>query len=198
MINLLPPIRRQEISYARKNFWLVRLCVIFLVIILGVAGLTGLGIIYLNNSTHSYQDQITHATESLNNQQLDRVEKQADEISNNIKLATDVLSRQVLFSKLIRQIGSAMPTNTSLSDLKITKGENGITLTADASDYDAATQVQVNLADPKNKIFSKADIVSINCNNATGRYPCTVVVRALFGDNASYLFIPPKTKKAAS
>lgn len=198
MINLLPNDRRQEISYARKNFWLLRLCGIFLLVIMGVGGLTAVGTLYINSSERSYRDQIAHTSDSLNNQQLDRVQKQAEEISGNIKLATDVLSRQVLFSKLIRQIGAAMPKNTSLSDLKITRGETGITLTASAADYEASTQVQVNLADPNNKIFSKADIVSINCDKAGSRYPCTVVVRALFGDNASYLFIPPAGKKAGS
>ena len=152
------------------------------------------GILYLQSSERSFQTQITNTSQSLNNQQLDTVQKQAEEISGNIKLTTDVLSRQVLFSKLLRQIGAAMPSNTSLSDLKINKGEKGISLTASAVDYDAATQVQVNLADPKNKIFSKADIVSINCDKSGSKYPCTVVVRALFGDNASYLFITPKTK----
>lgn len=194
MINLLPYERRNEIGFARKNFWLLRLCGIFAVVIVGVGVITMSGILYLQSSERSFQTQITNTSQSLNNQQLDTVQKQAEEISGNIKLTTDVLSRQVLFSKLLRQIGAAMPSNTSLSDLKINKGEKGISLTASAVDYDAATQVQVNLADPKNKIFSKADIVSINCDKSGSKYPCTVVVRALFGDNASYLFITPKTK----
>lgn len=198
MINLLPFERRNEVSFARKNFWLLKLCGIFTVVIGGVGILTALGILYLKSSERSYQNQITNTSQSLRNQRLDTVQKQAEEISGNIKLATDVLSRQVLFSKLLQQIGAAMPSNTSLSDLKITKGEKGISLTASAIDYDAATQVQVNLADPKNKIFSKADIVSINCDKSGSKYPCTIMVRALFGDDASYLFITPSTKKAKS
>ncbi len=194
MINLLPHERRSEIGFARKNFWLLKLCGIFALVIIGVGVITMSGILYLRSSERSFQQQISSTSQSLNNQQLDTVQKQAEEISGNIKLTTDVLSRQVLFSKLLRQIGAAMPSNTSLSDLKINKGEKGISLTASAVDYDAATQVQVNLADPKNKIFSKADIVSINCDKTGSKYPCTVVVRALFGDNASYLFITPKAK----
>ena len=191
MINLLPYNRRQEISYARKNFWLLKLCAVFGVISLGVGVITGVGVWFLHHSEHAYQAQITQTTAALEAQHLDDVQKKADEISGNITLATNVLSRQVLFSKLLQQIGAAMPANTSLNDLKITKGESGLTLTAVAVDYEAATQVQVNLADPKNKIFSKADIVSINCDKAGAKYPCTIVVRALFGDNAEYLFIRP-------
>jgi hypothetical protein len=55
--------------------------------------------------------------------------------------------------------------------------------------------VQVNLADPTNKIFSKADIVSITCSSSNALsplYPCTVNVRALFVTNNPFLFINSK------
>lgn len=196
MINLLAPTVKTDIAYARKNNELLRYCLLMLAIIGGMAVITLAGVLYMSSSKRAYQAQVDQTRSSLQSQQLEAVQKQAEEISGNIKLTTDVLSRQILFSKLLRQIGAAMPANTSLSDLKITKGETGITLTAVASSYDSATQVQVNLADPANTIFKKADIVSINCDQLTQKYPCTVVIRALFGDNSSYLFIKPK--KAAS
>ena len=195
MINLLPYDRRKEISYARKNFWLLKLCAVFGAVVLGIGLITGLGVWYLQRSERANQAQIDQTSAALKAQKLDDVQKKADEISGNITLATNVLSKQVLFSKLLQQIGAAMPANTSLNDLKITKGESGLTLSAVAVDYESATQVQVNLADPKNKIFSKADIVSINCDKAGSKYPCTIVVRALFGDNAPYLFIRPAKVK---
>jgi hypothetical protein len=101
-----------------------------------------------------------------------------------------VLSGEVLFSKLLKQLGTLTPPNTSLSALTITQGTTGIDITANTADYNTATQLQVNLADPNNKIFSKADIVGINCSsNDAGRYPCTVNIRALLADNNPFLFI---------
>ena len=83
-----------------------------------------------------------------------------------------------------------MPPGSSLTGLNIAQVTGGIDITAGASDYNTASQVQVNLADPNNKIFSKADIVGINCaSGSSGSYPCTVTIRALFAANNPYLFI---------
>lgn len=83
-----------------------------------------------------------------------------------------------------------MPSGTALTSLSISKVQGGLDLNAKAKDYQSGTQVQVNLSDPKNKIFSKADIVSISCNNgsADASYPCTVTIRALFSKDNTFLF----------
>ena len=69
-----------------------------------------------------------------------------------------------------------------------------MTITAAAKDITSATQLQVNLQDPKNKIFEKADIENINCGTADlkKRLPCTVQIRALFNKNSPYFYITPK------
>lgn len=196
MINLLPPTDKDNLIYARKNTRLLHYCSLAVVVIFGMALLTGIGIMYMNSSKNALAQQAERTKTSLREQNLESVQKQTDEISSNIKLATDVLSRQVLFSKLIKQIGAVMPANTILSDLKFSTNESGITLTAIANNYTSASQVQVNLADPSNKLFKKADIIGINCNSGNDpRYPCTISVRALFGDNKSYLFINPSGDK---
>ncbi len=102
-----------------------------------------------------------------------------------------VLSREVLFSKLLTQIAAVTPTNTSLTDLSISNVAGSLDITAISSDYQSATQLQVNLEDPRNKIFSKADIQNITCNpDATDpRYPCSVRIKALFSDDNPFLFI---------
>jgi len=161
-----------------------------------MACLATAGIWYIRSTQNNFASQVAKSKESIKSRQLESVQKRAEEISGDIKLTTDVLSKEVLFSKLLRQIGSVMPANTSLSDLKINTADSAIALTAVASNYNTASQVQINLSDPKNAIFAKADIVGITCDKVDGRYPCTVTIRALFGDNKSYLFInPSKAKK---
>ncbi len=198
MINLLPAEIKSDIAYARKNATLLKFCVLLLLVIVGMALITVAGLFYMNQSKSLYNKQIKTAQEEIKNQKLETVQKQAEDISNNLKLTTQVLSREVLFSKLIKQIGAAMPPNTALSDLKIGKTEGGIDLTAVASDYNTGSQIQINLSDPANKIFDKADILNITCTsgNTDPRYPCTVTIRARFGTNNGFLFISPNGVKS--
>lgn len=195
MINLLPPSTKEDVALARKNVKLLKLNTVMVLIITGIFIISIAGLFYMDLSKRSYIQQNERSKSLIESQNLGELEKQIEDISGNIKLTTDVLSRQILFSKLIRQIGAAMPANTSLSGLNIDKDDAGVSLTAIASSYDTASQIQVNLSDPKNKIFDKADIININCNNVgIQKYPCDITLRARFGDNNSFKFIDPKAK----
>lgn len=199
MINLLASNAKQDLMYARRNTLLLRWCFVVILIIGGIVLITLAGLFYIKQSQKQYTDQVTRTQTQLKEQNLDSTQKKVESISNNLKLTTQVLSREVLFSKLLKQIGSAMPTNTSLTDLKIGKTEGAIDLSAVASDYNAATQVQVNLQDPANKIFDKADILNIACNSTNtldSRYPCTVNIRARFGKNNNFFLINPSGVKS--
>jgi len=191
MINLLPPDIKQSYRYAHHNHSLVRWVIMFSVGLVGVLAISAAGIIYLQQTSETYTKQINSTNESLKKQNLDTVQKQVSDISSNLKLVVQVLSREVLFSKLLKQLGAVTPSNTILTNLSIVQTTGGIDITAKTTDYVAATQLQVNLQDPKNKIFSKADIVSINCSDPDPKaaYPCTVTLRALFSDNNPFLFI---------
>ncbi len=206
MINLLPPAMREDIIYARRNTKLVRYCVALLIVIVGIFGIVFVGQLYINQASKSYAAQVTQTEEQLKLQKLEETQKRVEGISGSVKLAVQVLSRQVLFSSLIKQIGSAIPQGAVLTGLSINKPQGGIDLTAAARDYDTATQVQLNLQDPQNKIFDKADIINVQCNpsaansintntgqpNATqidGDYPCKISIRALFSKDNPFLFI---------
>jgi len=191
MINLLPSETKQAYQYARRNRTLVRWSTACLFTLIGGALLAGGGYLYLNRSIDSTTQQIASTNKQLQDQKLSSVQKQVTDISNNLKLAVQVLSQEVLFSKLLRQLASVTPSNASLTNLAITQAQGGVDITAQTANYDAATQLQVNLADPKNQIFSKADIVAITCssNGTNSKYPCTVTLRALFADNNPFLFI---------
>jgi Tfp pilus assembly protein PilN len=189
MINLLPPSTKEGILYARRNSQLRRYCLLIVLVMLGIAVIAVAGGWHISRTQASYEQQLAQSKSVIENRKLGSVQEEAETIAENIKLTINVLSKEVLFSKLLKQIGSVMPANTSLNDLKIDTDESAITLSALAQDYSTATQIQVNLSDPANKIFKSADIISINCDNTDQRYPCTVSLRALFGDNKSYLFV---------
>lgn len=197
MINLLPPNLKEEYHYARRNTSLVRWLALFGLGLVGLGLLSVAGLIYLQQAANSAAAQVTAAEDSLRSQNQKQVESEVKDISNSLKLAVQVLSNEVLFSKLLKQLAVVTPNNASLSNLSITQLTGGVDITAKTTDYAAATQLQVNLADPANQIFESADIVSISCAASSGadvqsQYPCTVVIRALFVTNNPFLFINNK------
>jgi Tfp pilus assembly protein PilN len=193
MINLLPPETKSSIHYARRNSVLLRWLIWLSAGIMGIVLVAAGGMVFLNQAVHENQVLVTNTQSQLKSQNLNGVTKQVSAITNNLKLMVTVLGKEVLFSELLRQVATAMPKGAVLTDLNITGVQGGINLEAATVDYNTATQIQVNLQDPNNKIFSKADIVSIQCTTGgTGIasvYPCKAEYRAQFVTNNPYLFI---------
>ncbi len=200
MINLLPTDYREDIFYARKNTILIKWLVVLVISSLGVALIIVSGLLYTRHLAQVQSKENSAKLESLKSQNIDEVNKELATISDNIKLTLQVLSKEVLFSKLIKQIGSILPANTALDGLTIESIEGGLTLKASAQDVESATQLQLNLEDKNNGIFEKADIDNISCKTeSSGGYPCTVLIRAVFKkQNNPYLFIDPKYAPKAS
>jgi Tfp pilus assembly protein PilN len=197
MINLLPPQLKQDYFYARRNSSLRKVVGMFGAGLAGMILLVAVGIVYLNSTAQTFKVNAANTEQSLTAQKQTEVEAQVTDISNSLKLAVQVLSKEVLFSQLLKQLGTTIPAHANLTGLSISDISGGVDITARATDYNTATQLQVNLADPKNKIFAKADIVSVTCAAPTTgatKYPCTIVVRALFVKDNPFLFINSKAK----
>jgi Tfp pilus assembly protein PilN len=201
MINLLPPDTKESYRYARRNRILLHWISYISVCLAIAAGLVGGGYLYLRTQVNGNQRIVDTANQQLQSQNLTGVQKQVSTISGNLKLAVQVLSKEILFSDLLKQLASVTPNDAVLTNLAIAQTQGGVDITAQTANYDAATQLQVNLADPKNQIFSKADLVSINCTSGgsgdtlNSKYPCTVTLRALFATNNPFLFINSGAKK---
>jgi Tfp pilus assembly protein PilN len=199
VINLIPPDVKQNIVYARHNSILRRWIGVFIASIVGVGIITVFGVFYMNQSVSSLTADNAKTKQDLEKQKINDVQKQVQDISNTLTLTVQVLSREILFSSLIKQITKAIPDGSILTGLEISQVQGGIDLNFVAKDYNTATQIQVNLQDPSNKIFDKSDIISITCSKTGGStvagYPCTVPIRALFSKNNPYLFINSGAKK---
>lgn len=192
MINLLPTGVRENVAYARRNTKLFKWVSALACFIAGVGLIVALGMFYMDSSIRNLSTQLEQTKAELEAKNLEDTQTRVDEISGSLKLAVQVLSREILFSELIKQIGAVIPAKASLTDLQIAKVEGAIDLKAVASDYNTATQVQVNLQDPNNKIFDTADIINITCNSSGAtdpRYPCTTNIRARFASKNPFLFI---------
>lgn len=194
MINLLPPPIKSSYDYARRNVTLSHWIIAFLIALLGLLAIGTTGLIYMQHLADTYAAEINSSQNSLKLQKLAQTQTKAQDISNSLKLAVQVLSQEVLFSKLLQQLATVTPSNASLSSLTIGQTTGALDITAQTTNYAAATQLQANLTDPANRIFSKADLVSVTCGGTTQaatntKYPCTVTIRALFAEHNPFLFI---------
>lgn len=197
MLNLLPDENKKAYKYAKANVKISEWIAVFIVTILGLLAIVTYGLINMQSSSNTYQSHIALMNKTLKKENLKATKLKVVSISNSLRLAVQVLSNEVLFSKLLQQIGAVMPSGAILTGLNINQISGGINLTANTTDYQSATQMQVNLSSPSNGIFSKVDIVSINCNAQGSATPtgCTVTLRALFNTNNQFLFINQGTKK---
>ena len=178
MINLLPPATKEAYRYGRLNRNLVRWVTVIAFGIIGAVIITAIGYVYLDQTARTYQKQIATINQQLEAQNLKGIQKQVKDMSNNFKLVVDVLSKQVLFSELLDRLSQLLPENTILTGLSISQAQGGIDISAATKSYGDATQMQVNLSDKNNQLFSKADIISITCTGDSA-YPCSIVLRTL-------------------
>jgi Tfp pilus assembly protein PilN len=202
MINLMPPEIKKSYYYAEKNDKLIKLVLLLIIGLLGVGIIGTYGWVSLHRSINSQKQNVAYLQTNLQKNNLVATENQVTTISNDFSLVVKVLSQEVVFSKLLTQMAGALPSGVNLTNLTInnTTSGSGLDITAEALNYNLATQVQVNLADPANGIFSKVDIVNISCNSQTSSgtvatYPCIVNLRAEFAKNNQFLFINQGTKK---
>lgn len=199
MINLLPPIEKEAIMYARFNTQLRRWIGGGLLGLIGVILVIFSGNLLLKQSVQDYESSVEASKSRLTQQKQKETLEQVKNIQDSFKLVVDVLSREVLFSKLLPQVGQVMPENTVLEALSLnTESEQtAFDITARARDFTSGSQIQVNLTDPDNKLFTKADLVNVSCPSAQNRpteYPCTVSMRVQPTNENPFLLISPEDK----
>ena len=153
MINLLPTDLKEEYVYARRNTVLRRWAFALLFGLVGVGIVTTGGLLYMQQSIDTYSRQVVAAQDTLKEQKLDETKKHSEEITSSLKLVVQVLSREVLFSKLLTQIAAVTPADTALTDLSISQVEGALEITAVSTNYESATQLQVNLRGPGQQNF---------------------------------------------
>jgi hypothetical protein len=201
MINLLPPDTKQAYRYAERNVHLLNWVVAASLSLVGLGIIGTYGWLTMRQSIMSSQKEVGTTQQELQAAKLTETNQKVTDISNSIKLAEKVLGQEILFSKLLKQMATALPNGANLTGLNIAQISSGSALdvTADATNYTVATQVQINLADPTNQIFAKADIQNITCDSASAanpNYPCKVTLRAQFAAKNPFLFINQKQVKS--
>lgn len=195
MINLLPHEIKKSYHYGAANVLLVRWVIAAVLALVGLGAIATYGWLSIHQDIVSYQHQVADTEAALKKDKQKETYAQVQDITNSFRLSVQVLSQEVLFSKLLNQMATAMPAGSYLTDLTISNTKGALDITAQTVDQKTATQVQVNLSDARNRIFDKADIVNITCaakNAKDPTHPCLVTIRALFAQNNPFLFINQK------
>lgn len=190
MINLLPPETKLEITYGRRNSVLVRWVSALLIVIIAVAATSAFGIFYIHQNVKNQEKVASIAKERMASQNVEKTKNDLETLSNNVKTIVQILNKQLLFSKMLTTIGGVLPKGTALNDITLSSTDAALDLNIGASDRTAATQAFVNINDPKNGFFDKADLISIVCSDASDKkYPCTATARVTLKTNSSFYFL---------
>lgn len=189
MINLLPPEHVSMIRYARQNTTLRKWLLGSLAATAGLVLIMTAGWIYMDRQAKSLQKNINLTNQQLKAQNLSKVQADAKEISGDIKVINQVLSNEISFSDLIQAIGRVMPQGTVLGSLSLNKVTGAIDLSANTTSYASAAQIAANLSDPANGIFSKVDVLNVNCAPNQDPYFCNATYKALFSITTKNKFL---------
>jgi Tfp pilus assembly protein PilN len=190
VINLLPTDYADSIRYGRQNTvlrtWLLGALAAIAGLIIILAG----GWLYIDRQSKSLQKNINTTDQQLKAQNLSRVQSDAKELTGDIKVINQVLSKEIRFSDLIQAIGNDMPSGTVLGSLSLSNVSGSLDLTANAKDYASAAQVAANLSDPKNGLFDKVDIINVSCKTSQNpNYSCSTTLKVLFSSSAKTKFL---------
>lgn len=196
MINLLPLQYAVQIRYGRRNAYLRRWLIGMIAATIGLIAIIVGGWMYLDSQAKTLQQDSLAGQQELKSQNLPQVQKDATEISGDVKVINQVLNREIKFSALMQDIGKVMPPGTILGGLTLTKVDGAVDLNASAKDYTSAAQVAVNLSDSKNNLFSSIDIVSINCTGSNTAYKCSANFKALFRNTAKSRYLNATARQA--
>ncbi|MEK7471895.1 MAG: hypothetical protein AAB624_01475 [Patescibacteria group bacterium] len=190
MIDLLPTDVKKSRTYGRRNGQLLRWNFMCLLGILGILIIVGTGYFFVDNATLSAAKVKQQTEESIKTAKLDEAEVEYATFSNNLKTVVQILSSQVLFSELLQQIGGVTPNGATLNSVSLADTDNALDLSFTTSSAGLAPTIQVNLEDPENELFEKADIIQVSCQvDEDGDEECGVQLRALFKTDAKFLFL---------
>lgn len=190
MINLLPSEIKENIYYGRKNSTIVRWIIANTAMILAILVVLFFGGVFIDHSRQNLTTSNELIETNIKAEKLDTVQEDAKELSDGVKLISQILSQELLFSKLLQELGGLMPEKTVLGSVSLTSNiSTPLDITASAIDYNAATQVQLNFQDKTKGLFETVDANNITCtNDEKTAYKCTISIRAKFSASAAITY----------
>jgi Tfp pilus assembly protein PilN len=190
VINLLPSDIKQSIAYARKNSVIWLWVIILWIFLLLIALVISFGIFFINQRANNLNRLVTISDQRVNDQQLKEYQQKAEVFSNDLNTAVKLLEDQLLFSKIIKTIGAVLPPGVTLGTLDYSVEDEILTLNIEASNQRLITTAFENISNGKTisqDLFTKADLLKIDCNPDEGL--CTGSIVVLLNKNSNFYLL---------
>lgn len=145
MINLIPPKRLVDIRIAHSNTILLRYVQLLVVSLFVVLSALAVSYYFLHRRQQDVQAILT--VEQKKVQQLELVQKDAEQLSATINTIAGLQSRNLKFSEMLTKIGSAMPDGTVLTGLQFSleNADAPLVISAEAENERLAAVLRDNL-----------------------------------------------------
>ncbi|MBP9738559.1 PilN domain-containing protein [Candidatus Saccharibacteria bacterium] len=160
MINLLPPQQLANIRIARSNTLLRRYIELLLLALLII--ITALTVAYYFMNVQQSNVQQVVDTDQAKISELEPVQKQAEQLSATVNTIAGLLSRDVVFSDMLVQIGGLMPQGAVLTGLQfsIEDFKSPLIISAQVDTEEKAAVLLKNLQG--SDLFQSAEIKTID------------------------------------
>jgi hypothetical protein len=187
MINLLPNATKNQIRYARWNVTAAKYIMLTLLLLASIGTVTLFGLFYIKSTAQPIRAD--NEVIQVEVTKLAPVQKEAENLSNKIKLINAIFDKNTDYTEIITRIGSALPPGARISSIALTPKsfDEPITLSVDTASHQVSASVLSNFKDPTIKLFATADLESTVCSPKTGEsqgLPCTTSIRAVFSKEA--------------
>lgn len=118
MINLLGSEDKKQLRAARANVTLVRYYFLAFLLIVGSGLILAFGFYVAAQQQSTAEASLLKAEDDT--QDYAKVKSQSESFSNNLKVAKQILTTEVVYSKMITDIANTIPPDTILTSLSLT------------------------------------------------------------------------------
>lgn len=155
MINLLPPQKRAEIRYGRKNAQILRWFSGFLFGVIALLAVAFIGRMTIQTSKEQALVQKLSIEEQLKSPEFVQAEKEYADFINGTDSVGKIYGRQVLYSRLIRKIATLLPPGARLSNISLSDTDKAINLNFVNRKEDLGPTLQINLVNQGEEIAER-------------------------------------------
>jgi len=173
MINLMPDDAKKEIRSARTNVILTRYIIVILLAFAFLALLLGGSYVVLTQTKMSAEQLISGNDTKA--EVYSETKAQVDTLSAQLAETKTLLNEEVLYSRVLMNIGQQMPEGTVLSGIKLDTGSfNGTAVALKA--YAKTTEAAVLLREKFQSapIFTQVNFESVSDTDGIAGYPVSV------------------------
>lgn len=186
MINLLPYDEKRQIRASRFNSILLRYFIILWMGGVFTAAIFGTSYFTLMNTKDGAERLLTQNQNKSS--AYESVQQQVSTINTNLSAAKNVLSQQVLYSKVLVGIGQATPPGVIIDKLTLSPTTFGTSVTLQAYARDSESALALKTAYQSSSIFSNVSLQNLsgaNTGGAVAGYPVTVVLNVTINKYAA-------------